>query len=213
VADIFKEVDEELRRDHADKLWKKYGKHVIAVALAVVLATAGFEAWKWWDTAQRTERSERYAAAVQLLERGDSEAAATAFGEMSGTDGGYGTLAAFNEANLLAAAGDAAAAIEIWDRLAASKAADPAFRGAATLLSVLQQLDDGDPAVLQGRLQPLTLAGSGFRPMALELTAVLALRQGERTRARELYAQIADDRAAPVGLRARASQMLDALEE
>lgn len=213
MADIFKEVDEELRRDHADRLWKKYGKYVIAVALAAVLATAGFEAWKWWDTAQRTERSERYAAAVQLLERGDSEAAAAAFGEISGTDGGYGTLAAFNEANLLAAAGDAAAAIEVWDRLAASKAADPAFRGAATLLAVLHQLDDGDPAVLQGRLQPLTLAGSGFRPMALELTAVLALRQGERARARELYAQIADDRAAPVGLRARASQMLDALEE
>jgi hypothetical protein len=213
VADIFKEVDEELRRDHAAKVWKKYGHFVIGAALAVVLATAGYQAWTWWDVEQRTELSQGYAAAVDLLERGESAAAAAAFGEMAETGDGYATLAAFNEARLLAEAGDTGAAIEAWDRLAASSAAGPAFRGAATLLSVMHQSDSGDPAELEARLEPLTTGNSGFRPIALELTALLALRRGDGARAREIYTEIADDRTAPVGLRARASQMLAALEE
>jgi hypothetical protein len=213
VADIFKEVDEDLRRDQAAKVWKKYGHFVIGAAVTVVLATAGYQAWTWWDLEQRTELSRGYAAAVGLLDRGESAAAAAAFGEMAENDGGYATLAAFNEARLLAEAGDTAAAIEAWDRLAASPAAGPAFRGAATLLSVMHQGDSGDPAELEARLEPLATGDSGFRPIALELTALLALRQGDRARAREIYTQLADDRTAPVGLRARASQMLAALEE
>lgn len=213
MADIFKEVDEELRRDHAAKVWKKYGHYVIGAAVAVVLATAGYQAWTWWDLEQRTKLSRSYAAAVDLFEQGKTEDAAAAFGELAADGGGYGTLAAFNKARLAAEAGDTAAAVEIWDRLAASRSVDPAFRGVATVLSVMHQSDSGDPADLETRLAPLTAEDNGFRPVALELTAILALRQGDRARAREIYTQLADDRTAPVGLRGRASQMLAALEE
>jgi hypothetical protein len=213
VADIFKEVDEDLRRDQAAKVWKKYGAYVIGAAVALVLATAAFQAWQWWDVKQRSQRSASYTAAVELLEQGTGEEAAAAFGNLADPDGSYGTLAAFNKARLLAEAGDTAAAIDLWERLAASAAAGRGFQGAATLLSVMHQIDSGDPAALEGRLEQLVAEESGFRPIALELKAVLALRQGDRARARELYAQLADDRTAPAGLRARASQMLVALEQ
>ncbi len=213
MADIFKEVDEDLRRDQAAKVWKKYGAYVIGAAVLLVLATAGFQAWQWWDVKQRSQRSASYMAAVELLQQETGEEAAAAFGDLADPDGSYGTLAAFNQARLLAEAGDTAAAIDLWERLAASAAAGPGFQGAATLLSVMHQIDSGDPAALEGRLDVLVAGESGFRPIALELTAVLALRQGDRARARELYAQLADDRTAPAGLRARASQMLVALEQ
>jgi hypothetical protein len=213
VADIFKEVDEELRRDHAAKVWKKYGHFIIGAAVALVAATAGYQIWTWWDVKQRTELSRTYAAAMTLFEQGRTEDAAAAFGAMAEAGDGYAMLAAFNEARLLAVAGDTAAAIRAWDRLAASSSAGPAFRGAATLLSVLHQSDSGDPAELEARVAPLTAEDSGFRPIALELTALMALRRGERARAREIYTRLADDRTAPAGLRGRASQMLAALAE
>ena len=87
------------------------------------------------------------------------------------------------------------------------------FRSAATLLSVLHQIDAGDPGSLRGRLEPLAAEGEPFRATARELLALLALREGDRAGARELYAKIADDRAAPSGLRQRATQMLAALKE
>ncbi len=212
MSDIFKEVDEELRRDQATKLWAKYGHYLIGAAVAIVLGTAVFQGWTWWDQKQRVERSTRFAAALELMRDGDSETAAAQFGAMAQTDGSYGTLAAFNEARLQAEAGNTETAIEILDRLAEDTAAGPAFQGVATILAVLHQMDQGDPAALEARLQPLTQAGSGFRPTALELTAVLALRRGDSERARALYTEIADDRSAPAELRRRASQMLAALE-
>ena len=212
MSDIFKEVDEELRRDQASQLWAKYGQYVIGAALAIVLGTAAFQAWKWWDKKLRVERSAQFAAALELMRDGDNEAAAARFGAMAEPDGSYGTLAAFNEARLQAEAGNKERAIEILDRLAEDTAAGPAFQGVATILAVLHQIDQGDPAALEARLQPLTQAGSGFRPIALELTAVLALRRGDAERARTLYAEVADDRSAPAGLRRRASQILAALE-
>ncbi len=213
MADIFKEVDEDLRRDQASKAWSKYGSYVIGAAVAVVLTTAGYNAWNWWYTKTQTELSDRYAAAATLIESGDSESAADLFGALADTDGGYGTLASFNHARLLADSGDKAAAIEIWDRLAESSAAGPAFQGVATLLSVMHQMEDGDPATLEARLTPLSEADGGFQEVALELIATLALRQGDGARAREIYTRISDDPNAPVALRARASQMLNALQE
>ena len=48
MADIFDEIDEELKRDRTQELWTKYGKYVIAAAATVVLgvgASQGFQAW------------------------------------------------------------------------------------------------------------------------------------------------------------------------
>ena len=33
VSDIFREIDEELRRDNLLKLWSQYGRYIIAVAV------------------------------------------------------------------------------------------------------------------------------------------------------------------------------------
>ncbi len=62
-------------------------------------------------------------------------------------------------------------------------------------------------------LEPLFAAGNGFRPLAMELDAILALREGDREKARQLYTEIADNLTAPPGLRSRAAQVLASLGE
>jgi hypothetical protein len=213
VTDIFKEVEEELKKEQAAHLWSKYGRYVIAAAVAVVLATAGFNLWVKWDQGQREERSDAFAAAAELAAKTETQAALAGFAKLGGPDGAYGTLAVFERARLLAGEGDVAGAIALWDQLATDDKAGSAFKSLATVLSVLHQIDDGDGAALTARLDPLTRAGDGYRPIALELTAALALRGGDRARARDLYTLIADDLSAPAGMRARAAQMLEALKE
>ncbi len=213
MTDIFREVDEELRQDQAKRLWQRYGRYVIAVAVALVVGVGGFQAWQAWDLQHRTELSERYAAALSLVGGGDTAAADQALSEIVGEGGGYGTLAAFTQARLRAEAGDTAGAVELWDRIADAEAPDSPLRQIAILLSVMHSMDEGEPADLEARLAPLTEVGRAFRPTALELTAAIALRQGDKDRAREIYASIVDDLAAPPGLRGRAAQMLQALGE
>jgi hypothetical protein len=127
--------------------------------------------------------------------------------------GGYRGLAALREAALRAESGDTAGAVATWDRMAQSSDLGEGFREIATLLSVMHQMNQGDPGALQARLAPLTGPGKAFRATALELSALLALRAGDRQTAREHYTALADDRAVPTGLRGRATQMLNALAE
>lgn len=213
MADIFKEVDEELRRDQAAKLWKKYGGYILAAAAVVVLGMAGLQAWRYYDLSRRKEISDRFAAALYQVTAGNKTAGLEEFtGFADASASGYRGLAAFEQARMLADSGDAAGAIAIWDRIAADGAMGEGFRNTATLLSVLHQIDETDPATLRGRLEPLAVEGRPFRASANELLAVLSLREGDQATARDLYSKITDDRSAPAGLRARAAQMLAALK-
>ena len=213
MADIFREVDEDLRRENLEKLWKKYGRVVIALAVVVVLAVAGVQGWRAYDQDRRETESDQFATALDLVTSGDAVGGINALADLSDAGGGgYSGLAAFEQARLLADNGDVGGAIKIWDRIAADGALGPGFRDVATLLSVMYQIDEGAPDALRQRLDPLAGPGKAFRASALELQALLALRDGDRAEARDLYTQIVDDVEAPARLRARASQILAALE-
>ena len=42
MSDIFQEIDEELRQDKAARLWKAYGKYIVALAIFIILAIASY---------------------------------------------------------------------------------------------------------------------------------------------------------------------------
>lgn len=213
MADIFKEVDEDLRRDNAAKVWKKYGTYFIGVAVAIVLAVAGLQMWRAYDLDQRGKLSDRFSEVLDAAARGDNVSAQEALRDLSDpASGGYGGLAAFEDARLRADGGDIDGAIAIWDRISETSSLGESLQTAAVILSVLHQIDTGDAQSLRHRLEPLSAEGQAYRAAALELLALVALRQGEQETARTLYGTLADDRNAPAGARARATQMLAALK-
>ncbi len=214
MADIFKEVDEDLRRDNLEKLWKKYGFQIMGLAAAVVLGVAGVQGWQAYDLDQRGKLSDRYGAARELAQGGETTAGLDAMIDLSEATGdSYAGLAAFEEARLRVESGDTGGAIALWDRIAEGSGLGPGFKEAATLFSILHQIDSGDPAALRARLQPLAADSQPFRSSARELLALIALGEGDTAAARDLYTKISDDREAPAGLRQRATQMLAALKE
>ena len=46
MSDIFREIDEELRRDNLLKLWSRYGRYVIAVAVLALVIAGAIVAWR-----------------------------------------------------------------------------------------------------------------------------------------------------------------------
>jgi hypothetical protein len=211
VSDIFREIDEELRRDNLLKLWSRYGRYLIALAVLVLLVAGGIVAWRDHQTTERRAQSTRYAAALTLAREGKEAEAAKVFGVVAQEGGGYGTLASFQEAAMLAKSGDRKGAIAIYDQIAERGGLDPAFRDLAALLSVMQGLPEADPQATVERLAPMTAAGNPWRPTALELTAAVRLKSGDKIGALAIYQGLADDLTAPQGLRARAAEMAAAL--
>jgi hypothetical protein len=211
VSDIFREIDEELRRDNLLKLWSRYGRYIIAIAVLVLVIAGGIMAWRDHQLSERRAQSARYASALSLAGEGKDADAAKVFAAVAQEGGGYATLASFEEAELRSKSGDRKGAVAAYDRIAADGSLDPAFRDMAMLLSVMHGMPDADPHAIIDRLAPLTAADNPWRPTALELTATARLEAGDKAGALELYKSIADDLTAPQGLRARAAEMAAAL--
>ncbi|MGH6934079.1 MAG: tetratricopeptide repeat protein [Dongiaceae bacterium] len=211
MADIFKEVEEDLRREGLEKIWRRYAPHVIAAAVIVVLATAGVAGWRNYSESRQDARAREFAAAVDLVAQSNLDGASKAFEAIGGNDG-YSALARFQMATLMVKSGDTAGAAAIYQMLSTDTTIDRPFRELAVVLGALMEADTADPADLTTRLAPLTADGNPWRYSALEITGLVARRSGDKTRAEAIFSKLADDPDAPQGLRARAAELLQAMK-
>jgi hypothetical protein len=211
VTDIFREIDEELRRDNLLKLWSRYGRYVIAAAAVALAIAGGIVVWRNHLRSEREAQSLQYASAFSLVAAGKNADAAKVFAEIAKEGGGYAVLAPFEEAAVLAKSGDEKGAIAVYDRLARESDIDPVFRDLARLLAVMHELPVKDPKTLVARLRRLTAPDNPWRPTALELTAIADMDAGDKTGALAIYKELAADPTTPGRLRARAAQMTAAL--
>ena len=210
MSDFIREIEEDLRRETLEKLARKYGGYAIGLAVAIVLAIAAYTGWQRYTESYRADQARQYESALQLVASGDAKAqeALAALAD----DDGYATLARFQSAALKAEAGDTAGAVAIYEQLVADGSVDQHLRDLALILLALRSADTAAPDALTQRLQPLTEPGNPWRYSALEITAVLAVRSGDKAKAQEIFTGLADDLDAPQALRQRATEVLAALK-
>jgi hypothetical protein len=212
VSDIFREIDEELRRDNLLKLWQRYGSWLIAAAVLLVAVTGAFVGWRAYQQHQREAAGVRYSEALQLASGGQSEQALDSLRKLAAEgDYGHALVARFAAAAVQAKAGDVAGAVASYSGIAADTSVDTAYRNLASLLAAMHGLETTEPKTIIERLQPLAADDSPWRATALELTALAQIRAGDRAAAIDIYKRLADDLAAPAALRARATEMISAL--
>ncbi|MFL1463943.1 tetratricopeptide repeat protein [Roseococcus sp. DSY-14] len=208
------EVDEELRAERAQRLAKRYGGALTALALVVLAGVAGWQGWKWHEARQAAAAAETFLAAAEgaAAEGADMAAAAARFAAVaSDAPPGYRTLARLRQAALQAEAGDTPAALATWDALARDAALDPLYRDLATLMWGLHALDSAEPGQVEARLLPLAADGAPWRASAREVLALLAIRRGQAEPARRALEAILADAATPQGVRDRATRLLSGL--
>ena len=203
MADIFHEVDEEVRRDQLKKLWERYG--YLAIAL-VVLIVAGIGAWRgyqWWEAKKAAEAGAAFEVAVSLSEAGKHAEAEAAFAKIATqAPGGYRTLARLRAAAELSQR-DAKAAAAAYDDLAADSALGQPLQDLAGLRAAMLLVDSAPLAELRRRLDPLAEPGRTFRHTAREILALAAWRNSDAAAARRYIDMVASDGETPQGTRAR----------
>ena len=70
VADIFHEVDEEVRRDQLKKLWDRYSIYLIALAVLIVVGMAAWRGYEYWVAKKAAAAGAEFEAAIALNEQG-----------------------------------------------------------------------------------------------------------------------------------------------
>jgi hypothetical protein len=213
VADIFQEVDEEVRREQWQRLWQRYGRYATGGAVVLLLGIGGFIGWQQYSEHRAATRAQQFADAIALTGDADPAKSTAAFQQLAQGSDGIAAAARFRLAAAKVQAKDITGAVATYDSISADASLAQPLRDAATLLAALQLADTAEPADLIKRLEPLTAATNPWRFSALELTALAAHRAGDIAKARTIYTLLADDLETPSDLRGRAAEMLEALKE
>lgn len=211
MSDIFKEIDEELRRENFAKLWARYGYYVVGFVVAMAIIAGVAVTWRQYQARQRADEGERYQVALDLMHQNKLKEATNAFATLAQSGAQRAVLARFEEAAIMVRAGDLAGANARYEAIAADASVDPQFRDLAVILGAQYGLAKSDPKQIVQRLRPLVDGAGPWRPSALELTALAQLKAGDRKAAHTAYQRLADDLSAPQGMRTRAAEMVAAL--
>ena len=211
MTDIFREVEEDVRRERYEQLWKEYGDYIIAAAAFLVIAAAGWQLWRYYEQRQQARASGEYLAAQELLQSGQSPAAAETFGKIaSDAPGGYAKVARLQEAGALLSSGRTADAVKIYSEIAASD--DDMLADVARIRLAWAGMDTESRSDLEKQLAPLTDPSSAWNPMAREIFAFYDFHAGAQKRALSEYKSLAADKNAPTSLHERAAAMTNYLE-
>ena len=208
VSDIFREVDEEVRREQLKKLWDRYGNYVVVAAVLLVAAVAAWRAYMWWEAKKAAETGAAFEAATTLAEAGKRGEAEAAFAKIA-ADGtaGYRHLARMREAAELAQS-DAKAAIAAYDQIAADRAVGPVLQDLAALRAAALLIDTGALQEAQRRLEPLAANDRTFRHTAREFLVLAAWRAGDATAAKRWSDLIMTDAQTPAATRSRVEMLM-----
>jgi hypothetical protein len=215
-AILFEEIDDELRQDKANKLWRFYGKYIVASFVTIVLCVGVYQAWKNHDLKNRQNAGESFATAITLAADNRTEDSYNALSNIieSGTDG-YKVLARFSQARLMAQKDNVSGAVIAYHALAEDKSLDILYRDLAVILGVLIELNiaGSDMKMLKDKLRKLTNDNNPWRFSAREISAIIDQKTGLNIEALKVLKDLGNDKLVPKGIRARANELLSVMSK
>ena len=200
----FQEVDDAVRQDDLKLWWKRWGSWVVAAAVLVVVAVAGFVGWRQYDQSKRAEASAAYSAALAKVDS-DKAAARTELGKQAeNAPEPYRFLAALAAAQLQDKPADQVTSLE-----AVAPRLPPELSDLALVMAGFRSVDAGKIDEQVGKLGALAQGDRPFHVSVMELQALAAAKKGDLKQAKQLWTDITKDSAAPQGAQQRAQAMLN----
>ncbi|MBZ9682020.1 tetratricopeptide repeat protein [Mesorhizobium sp. CO1-1-7] len=205
---FIREVNDEMRREQAQKLWDRFGPALLVIAVLVVLGTAAFVGYRYWDETRANRSGDAFSQALKLANDGKNDDALAALDQLEKDGyGAYPLLARMRAATVKANKGDVDAAVKDFDDVAADTAIPQGLRDMARLRAAFLLVDHGSFADVSSRVEALTSDTNTLRHSAREALGLAAWKEGKTQDALKLFDQIAADDGAPRNTRERATLM------
>jgi hypothetical protein len=206
VADIFNEVDEEVRRERLKAFWDRYSIFIIAIAVLIVAGIGGWRAYEYYTAQKAAAAGAGFEQAVTLSEEGKHAEAEKAFAKVvAEAPHGYALLARFREAAELAQAnpGKPADAVKAYDALAADASLGQTWQDLAAVRAGLLLAGTAPFAEVKSRLEPIAGPDRPYRHTARELLALSAWHDKNVAEAKRYIEMLTADGQTPPGARQR----------
>jgi hypothetical protein len=195
LADIFHEVDAEVRHEQLKKLWDRYSLYLIAAAILIVAAIAAWRGYEYWVAKRAATAGAAFEAAMSLSEQSKYTEAEAAFAKVAAeAPEGYRVLARMRAAGALAQV-KPAEAVKAYDEISADASVGAIWQDLAAVRAGMLLVDTLSFVDMRRRLDAATEPSRSFRHTARELLALSAWRNHELAAARKYLDMITGDRS------------------
>ncbi|MEP7351075.1 MAG: tetratricopeptide repeat protein [Sphingorhabdus sp.] len=209
---FLREVDDAVRASDLTNFWTRYGRWLLALVVAGLLAFGGWIIYQNRVQAAADKQSEEFVDAMDKLRAGDVKGARAELAVLAKAEQpGYRAMAQLVEANLLGEDGETKKAIAIYAKVAGDASLPQTFRDLALIRRTSAEFDTLAPQAVIDRLKPLAKPGNAWFGSAGEMTAIAYMKMGKDNLAGPIFAQISKQDGLPQSLRSRAQQMAGAL--
>ncbi len=210
LTDAFiNEVSEEVKNDSFKELWNRYGLIVIAIVVIAVCGAVSFEKIKNGYQERNRLNTEAY---MDSARRQDPEAMIASLQKINQTDHGiYGDFARLQIANVLFEQQKNDEALSMLESLMKDNQANSEVRQIALIKYATYKVDSMNKQELTDLLQPILAANNSWTPLANDLLAMSAIREGDLQTAREIYSNLLKIKDLPESFKSKIQEMLSSL--
>ena len=180
MSDIFHEVEEDLRNERLKGFWNTYGLVIIGIAVLIILATAGYRGYIYWQNSTAAREGDQFIAAIDLANSGETGPARDALLSLaSDSSDGYALLSRFRAATEAANAGEADAAIATFSDIANDGAVSEIYRTLAAIRIGYLQVDGASYGDMVASVGAIAEDDGPWAAAAMELLALSSYSEGD----------------------------------
>lgn len=204
------EVSEEVKNDNFKELWNRYGLLIIAIVAVAVCGAVSFERIKSWRLQHNQITTETYMDAAHKQD--NPEAMIAALQKINQSDHGiYGDFARLQIANVLFEQQKDEEAMAMLEALTKDPQVNTEVRQIALVKYATYKVDVMSKQELTDLLQPVLDANNSWTPLANDLLAMAAIREGDLQTAREIYTKLLTVKDLPDSFKSKIQEMMSSL--
>ena len=212
-------IEEEIRDENWQRMWKKYGKLIVGTTSAVLIGVAVYNMWQRQDLADREAISSKFSLVQNAIMLGDETAALSQIRGLAGASKkNYATLAKFEYAALLRKKQQLDALAE-YKAIYEDQKVDSTLRSLAYIFYVSSAIDLMSAKEIENNIDNFIIelqknhVGKNWDLLAKETLAFCYIKKGDNKMAQETLKNLAKTTGIPENMAERTKILLNSIEE
>lgn len=206
--EVIQEIEEDIRQEQFLKFWKKYGKHIIAIVIAIISGTATFTMWSSYNQKYTEQLALEFTTAHLLADEKKESEAIDLFEKISNSRSSiYRTFARLYKTKL---SFDPTLKSMQYDEIIKDPSADNDLKDLAFLFQtyiVIQNSNDTKELELRIKKIDEIAKTSPWKLLLLEMKGTILFSFKDFNNAALIFSEIAKDPLCPRSLATRSSVM------
>ena len=210
MTNIFRQVDEDLRKEKLNSLWRKYGVYIVIILLLIISIVIGNQIRKSINISQNEEIVKKYLEATNTTNINDSQNLLIQF--IDTTDHYVGSLSKLNIANNYYAESEIESSNQILISLIEDKNNDVLIQDLAVYLYLMSNLEKLKVNEFEDYLTEERKNSSRFKNLYKELIGIKNYLNGEKVISINIFQEIKNDVNSSVELRNRVNRYIELID-